>query len=123
VPIGERRLTIGLGAAQGWLRVRVQDSGAGFADQDQPRLFDPFYTTKPEGMGIGLTISRSIVEAHGGSLSAARVQPRGAAFEFTLPLVPAPRGSPDEASPATPVPQPHFALSPAVHHERADLPG
>jgi signal transduction histidine kinase len=123
VPIGERRLTIGLGAAQGWLRVRVQDSGAGFADQDQPRLFDPFYTTKPEGMGIGLTISRSIVEAHGGSLSAARVEPRGAAFEFTLPLVPAPRGSPDEASPAAPIPQPHFALSPAVHHERADLPG
>jgi signal transduction histidine kinase len=123
VPAGERRLTISLAEAQGRLRVRVQDTGAGFADQDHARLFDPFYTTKPEGMGIGLTISRSIVEAHGGNLSAARVQPRGAAFEFTLPLASALHGSPDGALPAAPIPQPHFALaSPSRDYEPADLP-
>jgi signal transduction histidine kinase len=50
------------------------------------RLFDAFYTTKPEGLGMGLTISRSIVEAHGGRLWATANVPKGALFQFTLPV-------------------------------------
>jgi signal transduction histidine kinase len=52
---------------------------------DLDRLFQSFYTTKPDGIGMGLAISRSIVEAHGGRLSAAADQPHGAVFRFTLP--------------------------------------
>jgi len=67
------------------LQVAIFDSGAGLDQQSLDRMFDAFYTTKQDGMGLGLTISRSIVEAHGGRLWAARRQPRGAAILFTLP--------------------------------------
>jgi signal transduction histidine kinase len=66
--------------------VEVQDTGPGIDPADLDRLFQSFYTTKPDGIGMGLAISRSIVEAHGGRLSAAPSQPRGAAFRFTLPV-------------------------------------
>jgi PAS domain S-box-containing protein len=66
--------------------VEVQDAGPGIDPADLDRLFQSFYTTKPDGIGMGLAISRSIVEAHGGRLSAAPNQPRGAAFRFTLPV-------------------------------------
>jgi C4-dicarboxylate-specific signal transduction histidine kinase len=65
--------------------VAVRDSGPGFDPENIDSLFNSFYTTKPDGMGMGLSISRSIVEAHGGRLSASPIQPRGAAFRFTLP--------------------------------------
>jgi len=66
--------------------VSVQDSGPGLDLQNLNRLFEAFYTTKPHGLGMGLAISRSIVEAHGGRLWATANAPQGAVFQFTLPL-------------------------------------
>ena len=65
--------------------VAVRDTGHGLRPESLPRLFEPFYTTKPDGMGMGLSICRSIVEAHGGRLWATRCEPRGALFRFTIP--------------------------------------
>ena len=64
--------------------VEVSDTGVGFSGTDCSRLFEAFHTTKPQGMGMGLWISRSIIEAHGGRLWATG-QPRGALFQFTIP--------------------------------------
>jgi C4-dicarboxylate-specific signal transduction histidine kinase len=66
--------------------VAVQDSGPGLSPQGVERLFDAFYTTKGKGMGMGLAICRSIIEAHGGRLWATANEPQGAVFQFTLPL-------------------------------------
>ena len=66
--------------------ITVRDSGPGLDPQCLNHLFDAFYTTKPQGLGMGLTISRSIIEAHGGRLRAKANTPRGAVFEFTLPV-------------------------------------
>jgi signal transduction histidine kinase len=65
--------------------VSVRDTDAGLRPESLPRLFEPFYTTKPDGMGMGLSICRSIVEAHGGQLWATSCEPRGALFQFTIP--------------------------------------
>jgi PAS domain S-box-containing protein len=66
--------------------VAVRDSGPGLAEDAVERAFEAFYTTKSSGLGMGLSICRSIVEDHGGRLSAAANVPRGAAFKFTIPL-------------------------------------
>ena len=68
------------------LLIGVKDSGPGLDTKHLDRLFDSFYTTTPQGLGMGLAISRSIVEAHGGRLWATANLPRGAAFQFTLPI-------------------------------------
>jgi C4-dicarboxylate-specific signal transduction histidine kinase len=68
------------------LCIGVQDTGPGLSPENLSRLFEPFYTTKPNGMGMGLAICRSIVEAHGGRLWAAGREPRGALFQFTIPV-------------------------------------
>ncbi|WFU84409.1 AAA family ATPase [Bradyrhizobium sp. CIAT3101] len=65
--------------------VSVRDSGTGISADELERLFDPFYTTKPGGMGMGLSICRSIVETHGGKIWATAERPHGAAFHFTVP--------------------------------------
>jgi PAS domain S-box-containing protein len=65
--------------------VAVQDSGIGLDEQRLERVFEAFYTTKPEGLGMGLSISRSIIEAHGGRLWPAANRDYGATFQFTLP--------------------------------------
>jgi signal transduction histidine kinase len=69
----------------GGVHIAVRDSGGGFDSKKGEQLFEPFYTTKPEGMGMGLAISRSIVEAHGGRISATPNVPRGAIVQLTLP--------------------------------------
>ena len=66
--------------------ITVRDSGPGLDPQRLNRLFDAFYTTKPQGLGMGLAISRSIIEAHGGRLWAKANALRGALFQFTLPI-------------------------------------
>ena len=72
-------------AANGVL-VAVSDSGPGFDAKGLDRLFEAFYTTKTEGLGLGLAISRRIIEAHGGRLWASANTPRGAVFQFTVPV-------------------------------------
>lgn len=69
----------------GKVLVTVQDSGGGLDPQHAVHIFDSFFTTKPEGMGMGLPISRSIVEAHGGQLKLVPMPRQGATFQFTLP--------------------------------------
>jgi signal transduction histidine kinase len=64
--------------------VEVRDSGPGFAPAALERVFEAFYTTKPGGLGLGLSICRSIIEAHNGRLRASANVPRGATFEFTV---------------------------------------
>jgi PAS domain S-box-containing protein len=83
---GSRALLIGTSEAeQGAVLVAVSDSGPGLPQAYPERIFDAFYTTKPSGLGMGLSICRSIVEAHGGRLWAAPNQPRGAVFYMLLP--------------------------------------
>lgn len=67
------------------VHIAVRDTGAGLDPQQVDRVFDAFYTTKPEGMGMGLAISRSIVEAHGGRLWTNLNEGPGVTFTFTLP--------------------------------------
>jgi signal transduction histidine kinase len=71
------------------VRVTMRDSGPGMSAETLEQIFDAFYTTKSGGLGMGLSISRSIIEAHGGHLWAAANEPHGASFEFALPLHPA----------------------------------
>jgi signal transduction histidine kinase len=66
------------------VRVAVRDSGIGFDPQNAEQMFDAFHTTKPGGLGMGLSISRSIVESHGGRLWAVPNDGPGATFQFTF---------------------------------------
>jgi two-component system sensor histidine kinase DctS len=72
--------------AHGWLEFSVSDTGQGIAPEVAEKLFTPFYTTKLEGMGLGLTLCRTVVEQHGGFLVHTENQPRGTIFRFTLPI-------------------------------------
>ena len=74
------------------IRIAVRDSGPGLGTGTLSHLFRPFYTTKPGGMGMGLSISRSIIEDHGGRLWASEHEATGALFEFTIPVTPLDRG-------------------------------
>jgi len=87
VSVGSRHLVIASAKKDSkTVLVSVYDSGRGFPSNDLDRLFIPFYSTKSDGMGMGLTISRSIVESHGGRIWATPNSPCGAVFQFTLPI-------------------------------------
>jgi len=82
---GTRELLISTARADTDVLVTVRDSGPGMPAEGLERVFDPFHTTKPTGLGMGLSISRSIIAAHGGRLWASTNAPRGAVFQFTVP--------------------------------------
>jgi C4-dicarboxylate-specific signal transduction histidine kinase len=86
---GPRELLISTAKEGSDVRVAVRDWGPGLAPAEFERLFEAFYTTKPSGLGLGLSICRSIVEAHGGRLWASANAPRGATFQLALPIDPA----------------------------------
>ena len=81
----EREMLISTCHEPDGVSVEVRDSGPGFALVDHNRVFEAFYTTKPGGLGLGLSICRSIIEAHNGRLWASPNVPRGAVFGFTAP--------------------------------------
>ena len=81
----ELSIKIEQGQADGGVLVQVRDSGPGIDSEKVERVFEPFYTTKTSGVGMGLSICRSIINGHGGRLWAEANEPRGAVFQFTLP--------------------------------------
>ena len=82
----EQRVLEAPSAARMPLVVTVLDKGHGFEPSQKDKLFDSFYTTKTEGLGLGLSIARSIVKIHGGAIWAENRRGGGACFAFTLPL-------------------------------------
>jgi C4-dicarboxylate-specific signal transduction histidine kinase len=91
VPVERRRLVIHATHEtmddHAWAVVMVEDAGVGLREPEAGKLFDPFYTTKPDGLGMGLSISRSIIEGHGGRLWATANPDHGATFHLALPAV------------------------------------
>jgi PAS domain S-box-containing protein len=85
---GERLVVVRTREDMGSVEVAVSDTGHGIAAEHRPRVFDAFFTTKPEGIGLGLAIARSIVEAHRGRIWADEHDGRGATFRLALPLRP-----------------------------------
>ena len=86
-PASERRTIVTTRKDGTTIRVSVKDSGRGIPAGDLARIFDPFYTTKSSGLGMGLSIARSLIEAHGGELWAENNKDGGATFAFTVPVM------------------------------------
>jgi two-component system sensor kinase FixL len=89
-PVIERHLSIATSLVEGGVQVAVRDVGTGIGQENLDRLFDPFFSTKPSGLGIGLSICSSIVSAHGGRIWAENNAGHGATLFFTLPATGAP---------------------------------
>ena len=87
LPPAQRKLTICSSLSDGRVKVSVSDTGSGIAQGHVGRIFEAFFTTKGDGLGMGLSISRSIIESHGGRMSLIANCDRGATFGFSLPLV------------------------------------
>lgn len=86
-PAGARVLQVWVGRVDGKARVSIRDSGIGIPEDMLDRVFDGFYTTKPQGLGVGLEVCRSILESHRGTIWAEANSDRGVTFHFSLPLV------------------------------------
>lgn len=86
IPHDERRIIIETVQEGRFVRISVEDNGTGITPDALTQVFTPFFTTKTNGMGLGLSISKSIVEAHSGTLTVERSSNRGASFSFTLPV-------------------------------------
>jgi signal transduction histidine kinase len=101
-PLGERRLRVATGSdGHSAVSFYIRDSGLGVAAEDRDRIFSPFFTTKSDGMGLGLSICRTIVEEHGGTLQLTKSGPAGSTFEMVLPIAPPQRQADDtQAAPA-----------------------
>jgi two-component system sensor histidine kinase DctS len=93
---GWRVLTLSVRAVQAdpspgarrWVEFAVTDHGQGLSEDVRAQLFTPFFTTKAEGMGLGLSLCRTVIEQHAGELTHAPAQPRGTVFRFRLPAAP-----------------------------------
>jgi signal transduction histidine kinase len=84
-PLSRRKVVIATERdADGFTRVSVRDYGVGIPEETHERLFEQFFTTKSKGLGLGLSIVRSIVESHGGTIAAETVDGGGARFQFTI---------------------------------------
>ena len=85
-PLAQRKIVVRTAMADNrTVKASVTDFGVGIDENNIERLFEPFYTTKPEGLGMGLSISRTIIKAHGGTMEASNNREGGATFAFTLP--------------------------------------
>ena len=91
MPTAERRITVSTACDGNFADLSVSDVGPGIPSKNLTKVFEPFFSTKPKGMGVGLSIARTIVEAHGGQLSAQNQAGCGAAFHIRLPLAALPR--------------------------------
>ncbi len=105
--VGDERRRVELGTRhprEGIVEVYVHDQGIGLDEKLMTQIFKPFFTTKSAGLGIGLAVTRKIVESHGGQLWATRNRDRGMTFHFTLPATP-PEDHPPENEEANPAPE------------------
>ena len=84
----ETRLTVTSGCDAASVYITIADTGAGIGARDADKIFDPFFTNKASGSGLGLTLSAQVVKAHGGTLTWQACEPRGTCFVITLPLSP-----------------------------------
>jgi signal transduction histidine kinase len=82
----EREVSVSTDHSGAWAEIKVSDTGPGIAVEDIRNVFNPFFTTKPQGMGMGLAIVRTIVEAHHGQISAVNQLSGGALFTIRLPI-------------------------------------
>jgi C4-dicarboxylate-specific signal transduction histidine kinase len=87
---GGDSIEVATSAADGFVEIRVRDSGPGIPAAVADHLFEPFFTTKPQGIGLGLSICKSIITAHGGQMTAETAPDGGAQFRVRLPITGAP---------------------------------